>query len=1175
MELFAEEQTRVEGVVVRLEGAIRRATVSRGDVRRTTSRGGQDDGSLSDLLIGAGFRLGVSLDLELSPSAPTPGRGERTDVTRPARVVLEPPPLAPDETSYVMLVEEDGELRWGFRNLQDQSFAIDVDTSEEMERGLVGSAIRKAVTFLAIKAVKPLAQAGVRSLAAAAESRLRPHRVRTFTAANFRSEQAEPPDATALAEAPALLVIHGTNSRTHEGFGRLDQGWVAALNHRYGNRVFALDHPTLSVSPSANADFLAEWVREQLPKGVLHLDVLAHSRGGLVARELAERPRPGLDVRSIAFVATPNSGTPLCDADHLGELVDVLTNLAAVVPDNPITTALEVVFELVKDVALRIAYDALPGIKAMQPDGDYLIQLNSTERAGPTVYRAIAADFEPWSNASRIRKLRDRLFDVVFDGAMNDLVVPTRSAYLRNAAFSVDIDKRLIFDSSHAIDHSSYWTDAKALDTLSDWLRPDWDDHLPAPVAAELTDPRADVEAAIAVPDPPGLRDAVAALTELPSTFIDAVSKVIADPVTIPAAQDGTLPAVVILPGIMGSLLNVGNRRIWMSPMELRRGGFAKLNLGRGQQDVQAVGLHAVYGPLAASLAKNHRVFLFPFDWRRNVEDCAAELNDFIVSRVLDGKDKQPVHLVAHSMGGLVARSFIHRDPQTWDRMTVDKTHHEGGRLLMLGTPNRGSYAIPLAMGGADALVKGVAAIDNAHDRDAIAGIIATFPGMYQMLPAPSLEIDDDHVLLFEAARWANRQIDQTLLTTARRFHEALETDPADPDRLVYVAGDGVLTPARMRIENGEHRFGRHDRGDGRVLHASSVLSGVTTYYCPVSHGALASDERVLTEIESLLATGTSSGLAGTAAPRRSLGGSTTDASTPLAADEVDPDPRARVALRGASSQRQSTSDLLATMSDATSPYLGTSTAAPANALSLRVRVTHASLEQAEHPVIVGHYRGIPVDGAEGFINMRLDGALSRHRDLGDYPGMVGDVLFVEAPQLRPRGAIVIGLGEFGELTRSKLVRSVRRAAVSRALRAAERDDEERIGLSAVLTSTPGSYGLSVESTVAGLVEGIARAVLDLAMLDDSKVWLEELEIIELYEERAVTSGRRRRQSERVAAGRSDRPDRSSAPRAIGPWSRTTARDVDARVHGHGSVASRRCRTPTSALSTGAGCPGC
>lgn len=50
----------------------------------------------------------------------------------------------------------------------------------------------------------------------------------------------------------------------------------------------------------------------------------------------------------------------------------------------------------------------------------------------------------------------------------------------------------------------------------------------------------------------------------------------------------------------------------------------------------------------------------------------------------------QPVHVVAHSMGGLVTRSFLHRHrPKTL------------GRVVMLGTPNHGSEVADLLAGNA------------------------------------------------------------------------------------------------------------------------------------------------------------------------------------------------------------------------------------------------------------------------------------------------------------------------------------------------------------------------------------------------------------------------------------------------------------------------------------------
>jgi alpha-beta hydrolase superfamily lysophospholipase len=45
----------------------------------------------------------------------------------------------------------------------------------------------------------------------------------------------------------------------------------------------------------------------------------------------------------------------------------------------------------------------------------------------------------------------------------------------------------------------------------------------------------------------------------------------------------------------------------------------------------------------------------FAFDWRKDIDVSSKALPDFIVDKFQD----EPVHLLAHSMGGLVSRNFI------------------------------------------------------------------------------------------------------------------------------------------------------------------------------------------------------------------------------------------------------------------------------------------------------------------------------------------------------------------------------------------------------------------------------------------------------------------------------------------------------------------------------------
>ena len=64
----------------------------------------------------------------------------------------------------------------------------------------------------------------------------------------------------------------------------------------------------------------------------------------------------------------------------------------------------------------------------------------------------------------------------------------------------------------------------------------------------------------------------------------------------------------------------------------------------------------------------------FAFDWRRPIEDEARRLAA-AVDAALDARasSRQPVRIVAHSMGGVVARTMQLERPEVW-------TAHDGAR---------------------------------------------------------------------------------------------------------------------------------------------------------------------------------------------------------------------------------------------------------------------------------------------------------------------------------------------------------------------------------------------------------------------------------------------------------------------------------------------------------------
>ena len=102
----------------------------------------------------------------------------------------------------------------------------------------------------------------------------------------------EPFRGGADAAAPYLVLLHGTFSRAESAFAKLfaSEQW-ATLVRAYPGRIVALQHHTVTRSPSANAldlvrAFAADQEGEQPPR--LHL--LSHSRGGLIGELLCRFP---------------------------------------------------------------------------------------------------------------------------------------------------------------------------------------------------------------------------------------------------------------------------------------------------------------------------------------------------------------------------------------------------------------------------------------------------------------------------------------------------------------------------------------------------------------------------------------------------------------------------------------------------------------------------------------------------------------------------------------------------------------------------------------------------------------------------------------------------------------------------------------------------------------------
>lgn len=134
------------------------------------------------------------------------------------------------------------------------------------------------------------------------------------------------------------------------------------------------------------------------------------------------------------------------------------------------------------------------------------------------------------------------------------------------------------------------------------------------------------------------------------------------------------------------------------------------------------------YGKQTDKVHPTARVVCFPYDFRLDCEHNAAELEDFVGRRLRSLKlgNQRSVIIVAHSMGGIVARTWVDR----FDRWSTCR------HLVTLGTPHHGApKALDLLVNGYPGWRAGVPGV-----RDTL----RAWPSTYDLLPMyPAIESDD------------------------------------------------------------------------------------------------------------------------------------------------------------------------------------------------------------------------------------------------------------------------------------------------------------------------------------------------------------------------------------------------------------------------------------------------
>lgn len=242
-------------------------------------------------------------------------------------------------------------------------------------------------------------------------------------------QTATPAELGAARGRKVLLLVHGVFSSTQGAFGDLD---LQPLLERYEGRVFGYDHWTIGRTPQQNAMNL---LHRLPPNAGWEVDILCHSRGGLVVRSLLTdgmadivRARAGriAKVGKVMFVAAANQGSPLASPDEIKHFL----NVAALLASFSGSMALDLVIGLARMV-VSLGF-AQPSVQALASDSALIELLN---RSGTLLTSAshfyARANFD--YGDSVLEHAGSLLSNVLIDSA-NDMVVPYGSVLLPNAA---------------------------------------------------------------------------------------------------------------------------------------------------------------------------------------------------------------------------------------------------------------------------------------------------------------------------------------------------------------------------------------------------------------------------------------------------------------------------------------------------------------------------------------------------------------------------------------------------------------------------------------------------------------------------------------------------------------------------------------------------------------------
>lgn len=352
---------------------------------------------------------------------------------------------------------------------------------------------------------------------------------------------------------------------------------------------------------------------------------------------------------------------------------------------------------------------------------------------------------------------------------------------------------------------------------------------------------------------------------------------------------------VVLLPGIMGSTLRRDGKDVWapspqgaVQALRTLGGSIKDLALPTGIGDdhpddgvepgLLMPDLHVIPGIWTAQIGYQ-KIFAWlqrtlnlvscgkdgmvagnllavPYDWRLSNRHNGRRLKS-IVEPALDrwrtaskNADAQLI-FICHSMGGLIARWYI---------------HHEGGveltrKLITLGTPHRGSAK------ALEHLVNGVKVGRGQMGVD-LTEFARSLPSLHQLLPEYAcIATPATGANLMKTTEVELPELSSAMVTDGMRFHDELDDAAGDWTAHGFdfhpIVGQNQSTVTTATLSYGALSFiptiqGANERGDGTVPRLSAIPRGLmpsspTVRYVTERHGHLHHNRSLFDELEGVL----------------------------------------------------------------------------------------------------------------------------------------------------------------------------------------------------------------------------------------------------------------------------------------------------------------------------------